>query len=161
MDVRAAESQDIAALSRIWHEGWHDAHAAIVPAGLTQLRTLDSFRDRLPAMLPDARVAGPSGSATGFYVLKGDELYQFFVGREARGTGVAQDLIADAELQLSHRGVALAWLACAIGNDRAARFYEKCGWRRAGTVIYRAETSNGPLQMDVWRYEKQLPGRVA
>lgn len=160
MRVRPAESQDVDALSRIWHEGWHDAHAAIVPASLTQQRTLESFRDRVPALLPNARVAGPLGGISGFYVLKGDELYQFFVGREARGTGVAQALIADAQTELSQRGVAVAWLACAIGNDRAARFYEKCGWRCSGTVPYRAETSSGPLEMDVWRYEKPLPGRI-
>ena len=49
-----------------------------------------------------------------------------------------------------------AWLACAIGNDRAARFYEKCGWTRMGTMINEAETSRGPFSLEVWRYEKQL-----
>jgi ribosomal protein S18 acetylase RimI-like enzyme len=89
-------------------------------------------------------------------VLKGDELYQLYVAREARGSGVAQVLVTDAEVRLAGKDVAVAWLACAIGNDRAARFYEKCGWQRAGTVLYRAETSRGPIEMDVWRYEKRL-----
>jgi hypothetical protein len=30
-------------------------------------------------------------------------------------------LIADAEARLAEAGIATAWLACAIGNDRAAR----------------------------------------
>lgn len=50
----------------------------------------------------------------------------------------------------------MGWLACAIGNDRAARFYEKNGWRRAGTIINEADTERGPFPLEVWRYEKPL-----
>ena len=159
MHVRPAEHEDVDELARIWHEGWHDAHAAIVPAWLTETRTLLSFRERLPAMLPNTRVTGAPGAPSGFSVLKADELYQLFVDRNARGSGAAQALIADAEGQLAARGVSTAWLACAIGNDRAGRFYEKCGWHRSGTVLYRAETTRGPVEMDVWRYEKRLEPR--
>lgn len=65
-------------------------------------------------------------------------------------------LIADAEARLAERGVETAWLACAIGNDRAAKFYEKRGWRRAGTMINQAETSAGIFPLETWRYEKSL-----
>ena len=65
----------------------------------------------------------------------------------------------DAEARLSRNGVETAWLACAIGNDRAARFYEKRGWHRAGTMMNMAETSDGPFQLEVWRYEKALADR--
>ncbi len=58
--------------------------------------------------------------------------------------------------RLARGGVRTAWLACAIGNDRAARFYEKSGWRRAGTVVYQAEAPDGSLPLEVWRYEKHL-----
>jgi RimJ/RimL family protein N-acetyltransferase len=64
--------------------------------------------------------------------------------------------VADAEARLAGGGVGLAWLACAIGNERAARFYEKCRWRRAGTMINRAETTEGAFLLDTWRYEKAL-----
>jgi len=156
MNVRPAEPGDVDALSKIWHEGWHDAHARLMPADLTHDRTLESFRERLPSMLPDASVAEESGAPVGLCVLKDDELYQLFVDRDARGLGAAQALIADAEKRLSDKGVTTAWLACAIGNDRAARFYEKCGWVRAGTQPHRAATTTGTFEMDVWRYEKQL-----
>jgi ribosomal protein S18 acetylase RimI-like enzyme len=89
-------------------------------------------------------------------MLKGDELYQLYVSAEARGTGVAAALIADAEARLAAHGVRTAWLACAIGNDRAARFYEKSGWRRAGTVVSELDTPAGIFRLDVWRYEKDL-----
>ena len=63
--------------------------------------------------------------------------------------------MADAEARLAADGVEIAWLACAIGNERAARFYEKCGWRRAGTVVYQPDAANG-TPLEVWRYEERL-----
>ena len=66
-----------------------------MPAELKAVRTLASFGDRLRARLDDVFVALPDGGGArfGFYFLKGDELYQFYVGREARGTGVAAVLM--------------------------------------------------------------------
>jgi GNAT superfamily N-acetyltransferase len=127
-----------------------------VPPELTRLRTVESFRDRLRAALTDVRVVDASGLPVGFSVVKGDELYQLFVSAHARGSGVAGALIADAELRLRSNGVETAWLACAIGNERAARFYQKCGWHRVGTMLNHAETSAGTFPLDVWRYEKRL-----
>jgi GNAT superfamily N-acetyltransferase len=161
MEVRAAQEQEIDRLARLWHDGWHEAHAPIVVEELTRLRTLESFRDRLGAALPNVRVVGPPGAPLGFCIVQGDELYQLFVSSDSRGSGVAAALIADAEARLSAAGVETAWLACAIGNQRAARFYEKCGWRRAGNMINHAETSDGPFPLEVWRYEKTLDARTA
>ena len=101
-------------------------------------------------------MAGPSGAPVGFCIVKGDELYQLFVSAQSRGSGVAAALIADAEARLFESGVETAWLACAIGNERAARFYEKCGWHRAGTMVNQLETANGIFLLEVWRYEKAL-----
>lgn len=156
MDVRAAEDRELDQLATLWHAGWHEAHAQIVPADLTRLRTLESFRSRLRAAFPDIRVAGQPGAPVGFCIVKGDELYQLFVAPASRGSGVAAALVADAEARLRESGVETAWLACAIGNERAARFYEKCGWHRVGTIANVVETAEGPFPLDVWRYEKSL-----
>jgi GNAT superfamily N-acetyltransferase len=156
VDVRAAEEGEIGLLARIWYDGWQDAHAQIVPAELTRLRTLESFRERLRAALPNVRVIGPSGEPLGFCIVQGNELYQLFVTARSRGSGVAAALIADAEARLADSGAGTAWLACAIGNERAARFYEKCGWRRVGTMVNQLETSSGTFPLEVWRYEKSL-----
>jgi ribosomal protein S18 acetylase RimI-like enzyme len=154
MYVRATEEQEIQYLARLWYDGWQDAHALIIPAELRRLRTLDSFRQRLEAALSDTRVVGPRGAPDGFCIIKNDELYQIYVSVQARGSGAARALMADAEIRFAKAGVETAWLACAIGNDRAARFYEKCGWRRVGVVTYEAETSTGSFPLKVWRYEK-------
>ena len=146
-------------LARLWYDGWQDAHAAILPAELARDRTLLSFTERVSATLADVRVIGPQGAPLGFSMLKGDELYQFYVASEARGAGIAAALIADAEAKLSERGVETAWLACAIGNARAARFYEKSGWYLARTMVSRLDTVDGPFDLQVWRYEKRLARR--
>ena len=122
MQVRSADAAEREALARLWHQGWHDAHAELVPPELTRLRTLESFRERLGALLPEIRVAGPVGTPVGFCLTRRDELYQFYVASELRGRGVAAALIADAEAQIAERGAHTAWLACAVGNRRAARF---------------------------------------
>ena len=156
MNIRRAEPSEISALASLWHEGWRDAHLAILPEALARVRTLEAFRERMEAGLAGVRVAGAVGAPLGFYMLKDDELDQFYVSAEARGVGVAAELIADAEQRLRESGVETAWLACAIGNERAARFYEKNGWTRVGSFLSHFETVAGPFDLDVWRYEKRL-----
>ena len=154
--IRTPEETEVDQLAEVWFDAWNDAHAQIVPAELARLRTLENFRERIKKEFPNVRVAGSPGDPLGFCIVRGDELYQLFVAARARGTGVAAALIADGEAKLAQNGVKTAWLACAIGNDRAARFYEKCGWHRTGTLSNEAETSEGIFLLQVWRYEKTL-----
>ena len=159
MTARLADPSETGALARLWYDGWQDAHATILPPALARARTRESFAERMAAALADVRVIGPQGTPLGFAMLKGDELNQFYVASEARGAGVAAALMADVEAQLSARGVETAWLACAIGNARAARFYEKSGWHLAKTVVNRLDTVDGPFDLEIWRYEKHLARR--
>jgi GNAT superfamily N-acetyltransferase len=159
MTARSADPSETGALARLWYDGWQDAHVAILPPALARARTRESFAERMAAALADVRVIGPQGTPLGFAMLKGDELNQFYVASEARGAGIAAALMADVETQLSARGVETAWLACAIGNARAARFYEKSGWHLAKTVVNRLDTVDGPFDLEIWRYEKHLARR--
>jgi ribosomal protein S18 acetylase RimI-like enzyme len=156
MQIRAAATTEVDHLAQLWHDAWHETHAPLLPGELTRLRTLDSFRERLQSALPTIRVVGPPGAPVGFCITRGEELYQLFVSPESRGSGAAALLIGDAEARLAERDVETAWLACAVGNNRAARFYEKQGWRLAGTVVNAADTASGPFPLEVWRYEKSL-----
>lgn len=156
MQIRNAQSADLDALARLWFDGWQEAHAPILPAELARHRTLESFRARLASALHEVRVMGEAGQPLGMVFLKDDELYQLYVSAAARGSGAALELLDDGERTLAERGVETAWLACAIGNDRATRFYEKHGWRRAGALDYEAYTSEGVFALKVWRYEKVL-----
>jgi GNAT superfamily N-acetyltransferase len=157
VEIRPAETADVARLTRIWYDGWQDAHADIVPEELKRVRTVESFEQRLRDALADTRVVGSAGAPLGFCMMKGDELYQLYVAAEARGTGAAQALIADAEQRHAAKGAPLIWLACAIGNHRAARFYEKSGWRNAGVRTIQLDMPHGEhFPLEIWRFEKPL-----
>jgi GNAT superfamily N-acetyltransferase len=156
MTVRDAEPADLQPVARLWWSGWRDGHEGLLPPALTRLRTLESFEARMAAALPKVRTLGPVGAPLGFHLLKDDELYQIYLAAEARGTGAAAVLMADAEARLATAGVVVAWLACAIGNARAARFYEKSGWTMARIDNVPTETAEGPFPLEVWRYEKRL-----
>jgi GNAT superfamily N-acetyltransferase len=153
MQLHDARAEDIAALAALWHEGWHVGHADVVPAALVERRTLAEFTGRLEEHRARVRVAWQGDVMAGFFMLKGDELEQFYVAGAMRGQGVAADLMAKAEAAL---GKGPKWLACSVGNERAARFYEKCGWLRLSTQAYGVETHKGPLVLDIWRYVKTL-----
>ena len=155
-EVRDADGGEIAHLAQLWYDGWQDAHARILPAELARHRTLESFRERLTDNLPYTRVLGPLGRPVGFCMARHDELYQLYVSPDARGSGAAAALLADGEARLAAEGTATAWLACAIGNERAARFYARHGWVRADTMINDLETPDGIVRLEVWRYEKRL-----
>lgn len=142
--------------AELWHAGWHDAHAAIVPSDLTDLRTLDSFAERLEKYRTSTRVAVLDDTVLGLCVVLKDEINQMYVSTQARGTGLAANLIRDGETRIQVSGHDVAWLACAVGNHRAARFYEKCGWVNARTETLRFETQNGTYPLEIWRYEKSL-----
>lgn len=157
MILRNAVPADVSTLTRLWFDAWQDAHAAILPEALRRTRTLENFRERLLAKLDHVRVAvNPAGAVLGFCIVEDDELDQLFVSADARGTGVAAALVTDAETRMAGSGIGTAWLACAIGNDRAARFYEKCGWRLRGNMIHRLPVPDGVVELEVWRYEKVL-----
>jgi hypothetical protein len=37
--VRPADEREIGQLAQVWFDGWHEAHAQVVPPELTRLRT--------------------------------------------------------------------------------------------------------------------------
>jgi ribosomal protein S18 acetylase RimI-like enzyme len=156
MNIRNAETSEIDELARVWHDAWHDGHGDLVPDKLKQLRTNENFRERIEKMLPHVRTAGRVGQPLGLCLVEGDELKELFVSAAARGTGLADKLIADGEDLLFSNGIRTAWLGCLVGNDRAARFYERSGWIRAKQFIDSVEIPGGIVELNVWRYEKEL-----
>lgn len=142
--------------AQIWSAGWLDGHADIVPAELVEMRAREDFSPRLRCHAADTRVAVSGDQVLGFCSLKGDELYQMYVSSQARGLGVAQALMVDAEARLTQAGYQTTWLSCAVGNLRASRFYQKSGWSNAGLETVDLETSQGAFALQLWRFEKAL-----
>ncbi len=156
MQIRTAKEEDVQLLARMWHLGWHQAHAGIVDADLVRLRGPAEFAARTAAHLGQTSVASVDGEIVGFFMVQDDELYQFYVDAAHQGRGVAGDLMLAAEAALPRPR---AWLACTVGNTRAAAFYDKCGWENMGAEPCLVETSAGERVVEVWRFEKNLPGR--
>ena len=155
--IRPATAEDMAAVAELWHVGWHDGHAGHVPEGLTRGRTLEAFHARTPPRVADTTVAvSEDGDLLGFIMVAGDEVEQVFVGREARGTGLAARLLTEAERQVAATGHDLAWLAVVEGNARARAFYGRHGWRDVGDLPYEVTADGQTFVSPCRRYEKDL-----
>lgn len=154
--VRAAASTDVDALARIWLDGWMDAHGDLLPPDLVQSRTLGGFRLRLQERLDSTDVAVAENRQVGFVMVRNDEIDELYIDRRARGTGAAAPLMSHALDRIRRAGHQKAWLACAIGNHRAARFYERTGWSLTGVATIRLMSAQGPMPVDAWRYEIAL-----
>jgi ribosomal protein S18 acetylase RimI-like enzyme len=153
--LRPATSDDVDAIAEVWHRGGRDGHLGHVPDALLPHRGLVHFRERVPPRLPATTVATIGGRIVGFVTVHDDEAEQVFVAAEARGQGVADALLRHAERVIAG-GYDTAWLAVAVGNARARRFYEKSGWRDAGPLDYAAEIKGGSIPVPCRRYEKRV-----
>ena len=153
--LRSATSDDIDALTAIWHSGWRDGHIGHVPDALLAHRRPEDFLRRVPPRLPKTTVATIAGEVVGFVTVIEDEVEQIYVATTARGSGVADALMRHAEETIARR-FDTAWLSVVVGNARARRFYERSGWRDAGAIDYRAEIAGGTLPVPCRRYEKPV-----
>lgn len=153
MQIRIAGQNDIGAVAQLWHLGWHSAHASIVDADLVRTRAPAEFVSRTQAHLSQTHLAIIDGAVVGFFMIEGNELYQFYVDSSQLGTGLATKMMGQAEALLPSP---IAWLACSVGNDRAAAFYAKSGWTNVGEEELQVETSEGAMAVRIWRFEKAV-----
>lgn len=154
--LRPARPDDAPAVAEIWHDGWKDGHLGNVPDALTAARDEASFHIRAAQRMGDTTVAELHGEVAGFVMLEGDELEQFYVSANHRGSGVADALMEEAERQLRDAGHATVWLAVVAGNTRARRFYERRGWSDGGLFDHQAPSDQGPIRVPSHRYVKDL-----
>ena len=91
----------------------------------------------------------------GFVTVQDDEVEQLYVDASLRGSGVAPALLRHGEGVIAVRHPR-AWLAVAVGNARARRFYARQGWSDAGDLAYAAETAAGSISVPWRRYEKNV-----
>ena len=137
--LRPATADDVEAVTRVFHEGWHDVHPGRVPDGLTERRTLEAFRDRVSARIAETdetTVAEVDGAVAGFILVHDDEAEQVYVDRAHRGTTVATLLLTEAERQIAEAGHDVAFLVAVRGNERAQAFYARQGWVDEGDLDY-------------------------
>jgi ribosomal protein S18 acetylase RimI-like enzyme len=154
--IRMAQSEDHDALATIWHNAWHEAHAAHVPKELTAMRTRESLYIRLTNMLATTVVTGPIGAPLGFCAIRNNEVYQMYVSPAARGTGAAAALISAGCDIIKDNGHGTVFLDVIEQNPRARAFYTKMGFvdKRVETVD--VDTLEGPYPLECMIMEKEL-----
>jgi ribosomal protein S18 acetylase RimI-like enzyme len=155
--LRPATAEDAEEIARIWHNGWRDGHHGHTPESLHEHRRLPDFLKRVPPRLAATTVATLGSRIVGFVMLCDDEVEQIYVDAFARGGPTASALLRHGETTIATRFDA-AWLAVAVGNARARRFYERNGWRDARGMNYPAEAGSGTILVPCRRYEKELRG---
>ena len=93
------------------------------------------------------RVVEHSGRAVGYLKLgplklpveapgSAAELHQLYLASEARGTGVAAELMAWAFVQARERGARDLYLSVFSENTRARRFYARYGFEEVGPYAF-------------------------
>jgi GNAT superfamily N-acetyltransferase len=153
---RPAREDDRDAIAALYHEVWHETHAALMPAEESRLRTQAFFIERVRGLLPTTVVGVRGGRIVGFAAWTGALLGQLYVGRADRGSGVAGLLLAGAERRMAAEGTGTAELHCIVGNGVARRFYERSGWIETGIVTEPVAGPGGPFAVEFWCMTKPL-----
>jgi ribosomal protein S18 acetylase RimI-like enzyme len=154
--IRPGRAEDVDDIADIWRLGWRDGHDGLVPQALVDARTDESFRVRASRRAEETTVAVVGEAIAGFVMVVDDEVEQVYVSAAFRGTGVAAELMREAERQVRANGHAKGWLAVATGNARARAFYERAGWRDEGPFDYPAAGDDGPIAVPCRRYTKDV-----
>lgn len=159
ISVRDARPSDAEAIASIHVRGWQHAYRGVMPDEVldgmdervsaegwrgTITATIDDvpFRsrqlgDELVVAVQDERVVGWAGYGSARRDLDGmtGELHGIYADPERIGGGVGHALIGHVEQRLRAAGHERAYLLVLVGNDPAARFYERHGWRETGDEI--------------------------
>ncbi len=161
-DIEPARGRHHSQIVDIWHAGWHDAHAALVPAEILAFRKRHHFDLWLTAEAARFDLALDGDIVLGFVAVSGNELLKLYVGADWRGTGVAAALLRHAEAILARRGQSEMVLHCTAGNDRAHHFYEKHGWRLSETLsapLWLPDPALPSLSVPTWKFSRCPPGQ--
>lgn len=159
MYIRPTVSRDEEALVHLWHRGWHDAYADLVPLEVLSYRTKSHFIIWFRESQDTFYVAQSGENLVGFVSLKGPEIVKLYVDVGARGTGIASTLLNFAEQTLRQGGILEAELLCTTGNARAERFYLRQGWNLLDTfddALWVPAAVSQKFVVSTSRYRKNL-----
>jgi GNAT superfamily N-acetyltransferase len=154
--LRPATTNDVDAVTDVWHRGWRESHLGHVPDALVAYRSPHHFRERVAAVVGSITVAVADERVMGLVIPHDDEIEQLYVADAGRGTGIAAALLRHGESTIARR-FDTAFLAVVAGNHRARRFYGREGWHDAGAFDYEAWTAEGDrIAVACRRYEKSV-----
>lgn len=128
MEIRRYTDADAREALRIWFEASLTAHD-FVPAEFWESERENVVNIYIP--LAETWVAVEDGRVIGFIALIEHVVGGLFVDRASRGRGVGTALIEFAKARKGPLEVDVF-----TQNERARRFYEKCGFRLSGESIH-------------------------
>ncbi len=164
-EVREARRGDEPAVADIHVRAWQEAYRGLMPDEF--LDALDP-RDRAARYRfedpdgPTTLIAESAGKLLGFVTFgesRDDdaaglaEVYALYVDPQRHARGVGRALMAGVRDKMLAQGFEAAVLWVLRGNDRAAAFYEREGWRRDGAT--RWEQPYG-IRSRVHRFRREL-----
>lgn len=167
-----ASADDATSIARVHVASWQWAYAGLLPddvlAGLSVPERAARWRDILSA--EDAGVTfvagGPAGAVGFVSVGPGredvgrpgvGELYALYVHPAVAGTGVGRRLHDHGLAWLGSGGLLPAHLWLLDGNERARRFYERCGWRPDGVTKREAHPDGFEMAVTRWVWDRPVP----
>jgi GNAT superfamily N-acetyltransferase len=162
--ILPAKPEDSSELIELWHAGWHDAHAHLVPKEISAYRSFVHFRTWFMECGDAFHVARNENELLGFVSINGPEVVKLYVGSAARGTGLAATLLSYAEHELFRHGVTAAELYCTAGNSRAERFYKREGWTLSRTfmdALWLPKGAGGEYLVETLCYREKLSDRLS
>lgn len=164
--VRPAVVDDADAIARVQVRSWQVAYRGFMPDDL--LDSLDvtagarQQRERLGQLPPGAQcfvAIDPTGQTVGFVQVgdyeEGDgsgQVYAIYVAPEHWSTGAGRALMAAALDFLTAGGPRPVRLWALDGNERARRFYERCGFVADGAVG--SHHVRGELEVPIIRFSR-------
>lgn len=169
--VRAAARDDAYDIARVRVETWRAAYAGLLPDAVLDGLDADAEGRRRHALwaeyTADPRntqlVAEVDGEVVGFAAtgpcrddppLPDGHLYAIYVLPSHWSTGAGHALLVAAEAALRSAGWTSAHLWVLDGNERAASFYERHGWREDGAT--QVDTSFVAAALHEHRRARQL-----
>jgi GNAT superfamily N-acetyltransferase len=135
--IRRAHASDVLQVATLYHVVWHETQARFMPTAECTHRSIEFFVDRMTALLPTTLVEERDGRIVAFSAWKGGLLSQIFVALPHRGSSIASSLMTASEVEMAKDGASEAELHCAVGNERARRFYERMGRLHRGKIMER------------------------
>ena len=134
--LRPAQRQDAPRLARLWREAWHSANpavATVAPQAHWEDRVRAEFGPPCTALL--AQCADEALLAFMVVDIPSRHLHQLFVAPGAQSQGVGGAMVQEICQRLCPDG----WtLHVATANERARRFYARCGLVEGATSVHPA-----------------------
>ncbi|MYX35183.1 MULTISPECIES: GNAT family N-acetyltransferase [unclassified Streptomyces] len=147
--VRVMTRDDIDAVSAVRVRGWRTAYAGIVPQSYLDAMDAGADAERRKEWFDeggdrvDNLVATDGGEVTGWAALgpyRGEpdggevgELYAIYVHPDRIGRGAGRALMDAVRARARERGFRSLRLWVLADNERALRFYDRCGFAPDGT----------------------------